>query len=117
MLFESKKRNIYNERYEKSTFDIEKEEQKLKNRERQTQDVYGEPLSEEELEQIEGKYEFEDVNTKNKIKFNEKDLDELTEEVQNERINVFMELWERIINWRQNRRGEEKQKKDEEIER
>lgn len=117
MLFEPDKRNIYNERYEKSTFDIEKEEQKSKNIERQTQDVYGAPLSDEELEQIEGKYDFEDINARNKIKFNENDLDELIEEVQNERKNVFMELWERIINWRQNRRGEEKQKKDEEIER
>lgn len=117
MLFETDKRNIYNERYEKSTFDMKKEEQKFKNKENQTQDVYGAPLTNDELEQVEGKYDLEDIYTDENINFSEIDLEELTEKVQNERINIFMELWARIINWRQNRRGEEKQKKEEEIER
>lgn len=117
MLFETDKRNIYNERYEKSTFDMKKEEQKFKNKENQTQDVYGAPLTNDELEQVEGKYDLEDIYTDENINFSEIDLEKLTEEVQNERINIFMELWTRVLNWRQNRRGEKKQKKEEEIER
>ena len=112
MMFDSDKSRIYNERYEKSTFNLEEEKQKLERESKATSNEYGAQLSDEEMQKLK---EYKRNNgIKEEVEFDMDDLEELTAEIPEERVKTFINYWiNQIRRWRHNRRVKESQKPNE----
>ena len=109
MMFEKDERQIYDERYEKSTFDLDKEIQKLKNESKASSNEYGAQLSDEEMQKLK---EYKRNNgIKEEVEFDMEDLEELSDEIPKERVSTLINYWiNQIRHLRHNRRIEESQK-------
>ena len=103
-MFDDEKRQIYDERYEKSTFNLEEEMQKIEHKSNDHPNEYGEQLTNEEFKKLRN-YK-KNTREKEEVKFTQNDLEELADEIPEERTSIFRIWFNRIRNWWQHRRIE-----------
>lgn len=104
IMFDDEKRQIYDERYEKSPFNLEEEMQKMEHKSNNHSNEYGEQLTNEELKKLRN-YK-KNTREKEEVKFTQNDLEELADEIPEERTSIFRIWFNRIRNWWQHRRIE-----------
>lgn len=112
IMFDDEKRQIYDERYEKSTFNLEEEMQKIEHKSNDHPNEYGEQLTNEEFKKLRN-YK-KNTREKEEVKFTQNDLEELADEIPKERISRVRTFFKRIIELMQCHRigKEEKSDKD-----
>ena len=112
IMFDDEKRQIYDERYEKSTFNLEEEMQKIEHKSNNHPNEYGAQLTDEELDKLRD-YK-KNTREKEEVKYTQNDLEESANEIPKERINRVRTFFKRIIELMQHHRigKEEKSNKD-----
>lgn len=115
ILFDNEKREIYDERYEKSSFDLVNEMHKFEFKQYREQNAYGAELLDSEIRQVQDYY-MQNIIRKRKARFEENDLEELVEEVKKNE-NPFKKIFARIRSWITNRRENSRNHEKEDLER
>lgn len=116
MMFDNDKRQIYDERYEESTFNLEEEMQKIEHKSNNHPNEYGAQLTDEEIMKLRA-YKT-NVKDKEVVEFNQNDLEELYGEIPEERVCIFRMMFNLIKKWIQsNRIGKEEKSNKKDLER